>query len=207
MEILSCGQHNICPTTRTLLGSDISHQVPIKKLLHPVPHLASSLSQAQPDVHGKPRHSPLEAPGCAPWPASLHCSLRQTHLCWTRTLSPTPLLRSEAQSGCRKRRKFILPAPASNPRPSPRAHSPPEVGQDLLQGPQRYRAPRPGPAGFPNWLGIDPFLRAEAGAPGPTPARCQPRPPEQREASRMPRSFTHKMILCPIVLAVVQLWG
>lgn len=30
------GQHNICPTARTLLGSDISHQVPIKKLLHPV---------------------------------------------------------------------------------------------------------------------------------------------------------------------------
>ena len=30
------GQHHVCPTTRTLLGNDISHQVPIKKLLHPV---------------------------------------------------------------------------------------------------------------------------------------------------------------------------
>lgn len=61
-----------------------------------------------------------------------------------------------------------------------------------------------------SWLGIDPLLRAAAGAPGPAPARppaTEPRPPEQREASRMPRSFTHKMILCPIVLAVVQLSG
>lgn len=54
---------------------------------------------------------------------------------------------------------------------------------------------------------------AATGDQGPTTittAAALPRPQaeaEGTEQSRMPRSFTHKMILCPIVLAVVQLAG
>ena len=65
-----------------------------------------------------------------------------------------------------------------------------------------------GPArGFPNWLVLTRFSELRREPRVPRPPAAKPRPPEQREASRMPRSFTHKMILCPIVLAVVQLSG
>ena len=66
-----------------------------------------------------------------------------------------------------------------------------------------------GPAGgFANWLGIDPFLRAEAGAPGPMPARCQA-PPARAEGSEQNATliYTQNDFVSHCARSCSALWG
>ena len=68
---------------------------------------------------------------------------------------------------------------------------------------------RAGPAGgFANWLGIDPFLRAEAGAPGPMPARCQA-PPARAEGSEQNATliYTQNDFVSHCARSCSALWG
>lgn len=162
-------------------------------------HPASSLSQAQPDVHGKPdtHHWKPQAvrlvrTSLLP-PTNTSVLDKDPFHDTTAEIRSTKWVQEEAQVHSASTR--ISPAQPRSPRGRPR---PPVAGASAVPG----SAAQPG---FPNWLGVARFTELRREPPGPPPL---PSPARQSgEAGRMPRSFTHKMILCPIVLAVVQLSG
>lgn len=93
-----------------------------------------------------------------------------------------------------------------------RAGGPPEARPDrLLQGPPRCGACS-GACGMPNWLGIDPLLRAAVGAPGPAPARRRRRrraPPARAEGSEQNATliYTQNDFVSHCARSCSALWG
>lgn len=121
----------------TRLKVTFNTNYPLQKLFSPVLTQASSPSQAQPDVHGKPETHHWK-PQALRLDQNLSCCLGQTHLCWTTTFPRYHCCSQKHKSGCSKRHKFSPSTPPANPRP----HDP----APARRGPSRG-SPRPPVAG------------------------------------------------------------